>query len=179
MLYTDTDAANRQRADAFLTQFKASARPYDLCRALLMDATLSVYVRFVAIATWRDALMREWSMLEPEAVQQMQTFLVQLIQTPLVCRMHILSVRVGVYVCIVFIRSGPTQSFPQCARHKSCSTGKHHYESSFPVIGHDSQAWMEGPRARIARTLPHVGAVAADRATDPHIGIVVCAGMLV
>ena len=64
-----------QQADQYLTAFKTSPCPYELCRTLLEAQPRSQYTQFVAISTWRAALMREWTTIELNRRHDMHTYL--------------------------------------------------------------------------------------------------------
>lgn len=68
--------ATHQRAEATLLQLRQSPRPQAVCQHILAHSTM-LDARFHAACTLREAVIREWALMNAEELASLQTYLLQ------------------------------------------------------------------------------------------------------
>jgi hypothetical protein len=70
-LQTSQENAVRESAEKFLVEFRASKSPYSICKHVL-DKSGDPSAQFHAISACRDAILREWEVLDPKMIHALR-----------------------------------------------------------------------------------------------------------
>lgn len=70
----------RNEAEKVLLEFRQSKQPFRICSTLVQHSS-NDFVRFQAISTMKDAVIREWSCSDHESIQQLLTFIMDFVVT--------------------------------------------------------------------------------------------------
>lgn len=71
-------ADDRHKAEGLFLQFRKTRNPYEMCKKILQTSQVD-YVLFEAAATIKEAIIREWSLLEKREIESICSFLLCLV----------------------------------------------------------------------------------------------------